>query len=86
MVEYIKCFDEFKHISFFIENEKMLKTYINARYKVTNTMQKFSESEPVYNKKIFPRQNKILWGKNNYKFPCSQTIFLLRWVETIIKC
>ena len=38
MVEYIKCFDEFKHISFFIENEKMLKTYINARYKVTNTM------------------------------------------------
>ena len=58
---YVKGFDgQIKWIHFLIKDDELLKKYNDIWNKVSNSMKKRFDSEPVYDKKNSESQNKII--------------------------
>ena len=58
---YVKCCNgETKWVSFFIEDDELLGTYINIWNKSSSSIKKELDCKPIYNKKKSENQNKVL--------------------------
>ena len=68
MSAYRKDFDETKHVSFLIKDDKLLKKYNEIWKKIKNIIKKEFNSEPVYNEKYPKAKIKSYNGKINTNF------------------
>ena len=58
---YVKIYnDGTKWMCYLIEDDELLKKYNDILNKVSNSMKKEFDIEPIYNEKISGNQNKIL--------------------------
>ena len=68
MSAYRRDFDETKHMSFLIKNNKLLKKYTEICEKVKSNLKKEFDSELVYNEKYVKAKIKFLNGKISTNF------------------
>ena len=70
MIDYVKCFDSNKTMSFIATDNKLLKKYNKIWEKANNLMNIKFDSEPVYgdNDKYIKTQIKLYGGKINTNF------------------
>ena len=68
MSTYRREFDEIKHISFLIKDDKLLEIYYEIWEKVKSSIKKEFDSEPVYNEKYLKVKTKFYNGKINTNF------------------
>ena len=68
MSAYRTDFDKTKYMSFQIKNNGLLEKYNEIWEKVTNSIKKEFNSEPVYNKKYLKTRIKSYKGKINTNF------------------
>ena len=68
MSAYRRDFDETKYISFLIKDDKLLEKYNEICDKVSNSIKKGFDSEPVNKEKYLNIKIKSVKGKINTKF------------------
>ena len=68
MSAYRRDFDETKHMSFLIKNDKLLEKYTEICEKVKSNLKKEFDSELVYNEKYVKAKIKFLNGKISTNF------------------
>ena len=73
MSGYIKNFNEPKYMSFLVKEDELLKTYNKILNKVSISIKKEFDSEPVYNEKFLKTKIKSYEGKSNTNFHNSGT-------------
>ena len=68
MHEYVKCFDETKYLSFLTKGDGLLKKYDKIVDKVSDSIKKGFDNEPVYTKKYLKTKIKAYKGKTKTNF------------------
>ena len=68
MSAYRRDFDETKYMSLLIKNDELLKKYNDIQEKVSKSIRKKLDSEPVYDEKYLETKIKLYQGKINTNF------------------
>ena len=68
MIAFRKDFDKTKYVSFLIKDDELLEKYNEIWDKVSHTVGKVYDSNPVYNKKYLRAKIKSYNGKININF------------------
>ena len=68
MIAFRKDFDKTKYVSFLIKDDELLEKYNEIWDKVSHTVGKVYDSNPVYNKKYLRAKIKSYNGKINTNF------------------